>query len=126
MTEATRGSRGTIFRLKIILFSVVPIALILVCGEWGVRWFSYTFQSANVRYQVHRELRYTLRKGYRIDQEGEPYESSNRFGFRGSADMRRDKGNRFRIVTIGDSVTFGLGVSDSETYPQQLEELLNW
>lgn len=97
-----------------------------MCGEWGVRWFSYTFQSANIRYQVHRELRYTLRKGYRIDQEGEPYESSNRFGFRGSSDMRRDKGNRFRIVAIGDSVTFGLGVSDSETYPQQLEDVLNW
>lgn len=31
----------------------------------------------------------------------------------------------FRILTIGDSITFGMGVDQGHTYPKQLEALLN-
>jgi lysophospholipase L1-like esterase len=34
-------------------------------------------------------------------------------------------GTRIRILAIGDSTTFGLGVGDHETWPAQLEALLN-
>ena len=30
----------------------------------------------------------------------------------------------FRVISVGDSFTFGWGVANDETYPQQLEELL--
>lgn len=36
-----------------------------------------------------------------------------------------DKGSRFRILAIGDSTTFGLGVNDDETWPAQLQAILN-
>lgn len=35
------------------------------------------------------------------------------------------EGTRVRILAIGDSTTFGLGLSDSETWPAQLEAALN-
>ena len=38
--------------------------------------------------------------------------------------MKKDK-NAFRILCIGDSITFGLGVDQDETYPEQMEHLLN-
>ena len=35
------------------------------------------------------------------------------------------KGSRFRILALGDSCTFGVGVAESETWPARLEFLLN-
>jgi lysophospholipase L1-like esterase len=32
---------------------------------------------------------------------------------------------RYRILTLGDSCTFGLGVDDAQTWPAQLQQLLN-
>tara|TARA_B100000686_G_C16796854_1_gene983026 strand:+ start:1683 stop:3590 length:1908 start_codon:yes stop_codon:yes gene_type:complete len=37
----------------------------------------------------------------------------------------RKKDGKFRIVCVGDSETFGLGVGDSQTYPFYLEKILN-
>lgn len=47
----------------------------------------------------------------------------NNLGFRG-ADMAAEKGDRFRILAVGDSFTFGWGVEDDETYPYLLQALL--
>jgi lysophospholipase L1-like esterase len=33
--------------------------------------------------------------------------------------------NTFRILSIGDSITFGFGIDQDETYPKQMEYLLN-
>ncbi len=35
------------------------------------------------------------------------------------------KGSRFRVLALGDSCTFGVGVAESETWPARLETLLN-
>ena len=35
------------------------------------------------------------------------------------------KAGQYRILVLGDSFTFGLGVNNDETYPAQLEKLLN-
>lgn len=47
--------------------------------------------------------------------------STNANGYRG-APLR--EGEHPRVICIGDSVTFGLGVGDAETYPRRLEERL--
>jgi lysophospholipase L1-like esterase len=49
--------------------------------------------------------------------------STNSFGLR-SPEIEAKQG-RFRILAIGDSCTFGLGVDDHETWPAKLEQLLN-
>ncbi len=61
----------------------------------------------------------------RIRKGGTVYKSSNRFGFLGSPDMRREKGDKFRIAAIEDPITFGLGLADMQTYLAQLERWLN-
>lgn len=49
--------------------------------------------------------------------------STNELGFRSPPlKLRR---NQFRILAIGDSTTFGQHLSDSETWPAQLQELLD-
>ena len=49
----------------------------------------------------------------------------NSLGFRGHEIERKKSKDRFRIVVIGDSFTFGLGVGDFLTYSAQLEKILN-
>lgn len=46
----------------------------------------------------------------------------NSTGFRGP-ELRKDGGGR-RVLAVGDSVTYGLGVRQEEAYPRVLEELL--
>ncbi len=48
----------------------------------------------------------------------------NHFGFRGPDFQLEKKPDTFRIICLGDSVTFGWSVGDSETYPAQLQSLL--
>src|SRR3989338_5125678 len=52
--------------------------------------------------------------------------NSNSFGFRGKEFTREKRRGVYRIIAIGDSCTFGVGVSDDEhTYPALLEKKLN-
>lgn len=48
----------------------------------------------------------------------------NHFGFRGKDFPLEKKAGTFRIVCLGDSVTFGWSGADEETYPAQLESIL--
>ncbi len=52
--------------------------------------------------------------------------NSNSFGFRGKEFPREKKEGVYRIIAIGDSCTFGVGVSsDEHAYPALLEKKLN-
>lgn len=51
--------------------------------------------------------------------------STNSKGIRGSTEYNDGKSNKLRIVTIGDSFTFGECVNDNETFPAVLETLLD-
>jgi lysophospholipase L1-like esterase len=49
----------------------------------------------------------------------------NALGFRGAEVASPKPQGRLRIVIVGDSVTFGLGMADDESFPAQLEHLLH-
>lgn len=49
----------------------------------------------------------------------------NRHGFRGSDVSRRKPPRTFRIVCVGDSICFGFGVGQDETFCARLEQCLN-
>ncbi len=48
----------------------------------------------------------------------------NNFGFRGPDFQMPKPSGVYRIICLGDSVTFGWSLEDSETYPAQLQNLL--
>ena len=52
-------------------------------------------------------------------------EGINRLGFRGPAPQTTRPAGARRMAILGDSFTYGLGVSASETYPALLERLLD-
>lgn len=49
---------------------------------------------------------------------------TNALGFRDEREVPADKGGEFRILTLGDSITVGLGVTAEDTYARQLESML--
>lgn len=49
---------------------------------------------------------------------------TNSFGLR-QAEMQAQKNGKFRILCVGDSWTYGWGVSTDKAFPQQLEKILH-
>jgi lysophospholipase L1-like esterase len=76
-----------------------------------------------IGYRVDPEIRYTPLPNQRgwID---DGFVTTNSLGFRGPEPALPKPPQRFRIVAIGDSVTFGFGVNDPETFCAQTEALL--
>jgi lysophospholipase L1-like esterase len=70
------------------------------------------------------ELLWALRPGYRGEFLGRPV-SINALGLRGAdVAVGRSPGRR-RVACFGDSITFGYGVADDETYAARLDALLS-
>lgn len=59
---------------------------------------------------------------WRLDRSDKDYNSA---GFRDREIPPAKEGNTFRIICLGDSVTFGWPVEPENTYPGRLEKLLN-
>jgi lysophospholipase L1-like esterase len=71
----------------------------------------------------NKHLLYELLPNSRAKINGNDY-IINAFGFRDKK-YRLRKTNRMRILFVGDSVTYGWGISLDETYHKRLEKLLN-
>lgn len=67
-------------------------------------------------------LRLSATKGYELDP-AKP--NINSHGLRNREFPLQKPEHTFRIVTLGDSFTYGLGLKSEETYVKQLEALLN-
>jgi lysophospholipase L1-like esterase len=67
---------------------------------------------------------WTLRPSYRGVQVETTYEvpaTTNELGFRSPSWTEAHTARALRVLALGDSCTFGLGVGDEDTYPAQLE-----
>ncbi len=118
--------RNILARIAVLLFCIVLLLIIL---EGGLRlWFwtrgteheraMYVYDHATVDARVFLGvpfLNYTLN----------PNDSDiNKLGFRGALVPIQKQQGVYRIVALGGSETFGVGLSVNETWPYQLENLL--
>lgn len=74
-----------------------------------------------VRYVAHPVRRFTLRPRQEAFTYGVPVRVDDR-GFRSNGSV--PAGGSARVLALGDSFTFGLGVRDDETWPARLEQAL--
>ena len=73
------------------------------------------------------ELEYRLKPNFRGRQVGSEFQvsiSTNNLGFRDSKEFVKEKGETYRILGLGDSITFGWGVEENNTYLSRLESVL--
>jgi lysophospholipase L1-like esterase len=119
---ATSAEVRTLAWPKIVVFSLLPVLLLLLIAEGGLRVYSWYFRTAYERYnsatgrlELVPNFHATLPGGRRI--------SINSKGFVGPEFSGRKSPAMTRIFAVGDSCTFG-GEWDS-SYPAFLERLLN-
>jgi lysophospholipase L1-like esterase len=124
MTQKKTRSRRRKVLDRVMLMAAGTLAA-LVIGEVVVRvgGFGPDIHPVHARlFQLSDDplLRYTLVPNAEHDGA-----KINGLGFRGHDVSRRKKPGTFRIVCIGDSITFGCDVGQDETFPAQLERRLN-
>jgi lysophospholipase L1-like esterase len=116
---------------KNIIFSLFSILLFFLVFEIVLRLTGFSFQP--IFSSKPGSIDYGLTPSYKGQGPGwlidflnqYKYEVSiNSYGFRGPEIERRKKEGTFRIITLGDSCTFGHGLKETETYPARLQQIL--
>ena len=120
-----RSVRGC---LGIVALTLVPCAVALLLAEAAVRGLAS--QPVRVAWEDEwdglRVPRAHVRGRHRVPAAFDVQVSIDGQRFRGPNDYTaRPAAGVTRVAVLGDSMTFGWGAQDSETYPAQLEVLLN-
>jgi len=115
------------FRTKNILLLFVSIFMTLLAAEIALRLWNPAIAEPSMS-QIHQASPVYgwehVPGSFGIGSLGESYRI-NSAGFRDTKNTLRKKPGIKRIMVIGDSFTFGVRVNLEDTYPKQLEELLN-
>jgi hypothetical protein len=97
-------------------------------ASWRLRWLRQAHRDERVSYGFDRfdpQRGWALKPGLRdLRVFADKTLNSDRFGLRGARDHSDFPGRAVRILVLGDSFTFGEGVSDDETYSAFLEASL--
>ena len=125
-SEQLRRARGPRLRTKLALLTC-SIVLGLGLGELGLRlaWGGFYLKDAEPYAAPHATRGWANRPNISVVY-GEPEFSvttthSSR-GYR-SAEVAAAKGERLRVLVLGDSFTYGIGAEGEETFSAQLEQL---
>ena len=125
-------------KTKLLIFSLIAALLFFLCAEIITRIaVSITTKSGNfilygiVKENHELEPKYQRIKGadgkelyHKLIPSHDPRNPANRLGFRGPEIKGKDA-NTVRVVCLGGSTTFGLGLYYEDTYPKLLENRLN-
>jgi lysophospholipase L1-like esterase len=117
---------------KRVIFSLIPLVVLAAGIEGAVRLANLdrpAIQSTPLPeelaglIQLDRELFWSLRPDTHMTWRGTQV-SVNHQGTRG-ADIAPKQPGELRILSLGESTTFGVNVSDDETYSARLEQFLH-
>jgi lysophospholipase L1-like esterase len=113
-----------------LLLAMLGLAVGLAAAELALRVSSFWLPSAGLRglhvVRPDRAWVYGLRPGaeVRLEVSGPVAYRVNADGFRGRVYERPKAPDTFRIVVLGDSLAFGYGVAEGDSFPEALEALL--
>ncbi len=113
------------FYLLSVCALTLAVAAALVVAELVLRWWSV---SAAIEHRDHAEATAYLPARFRPNYTGTfwniPFRT-NRYGFRDEPDFPSRRGpGEFRVLSLGDSIGFGLGVESASHYTKVAERLL--
>lgn len=119
-------------RLKRVLFALAPLFILMVSTELAFRILGVADSPMNspvlpgetaglIRYDS--ELFWSLRPNLKVPFQGVTV-VTNELGLRSGPVLPKQAGE-FRILSLGESTTFGAGVEGDQTYSARLEGILN-
>lgn len=111
---------------KNVLLSILSVVIFFGSAEALTRigYTPHKYEHSGM-FEYDEEKIFGLRKNNTgIYKWGGNY-TTNSHGYRGRELSVEKPGNTKRILAIGDSVTFGHGMNDDQTYPYYLERILN-
>ena len=115
-------------KARLLLFNVtlalVAAALPCLAAELTLRLLSPPPDTPGLYVKLSSEMEWSGRPHGQGLQGGVPV-SFNRFGLRDRERSMEPSQGTVRILALGDSVTFGLGVAEEDAYPRMTETLLN-
>jgi len=116
------GGRRTLSWTKTIAFSILPVLVLLLIGEGGLRVYSWYFRTAYERYNVSTGRLELVPNLQRTLPDGRTIRINSK-GFVGPEFSDVKAPGIYRIFTVGDSCTFASGSSSG--YSAILERMLN-
>lgn len=122
MKEVPRSDPRKLSTGKAIIYSLIPLIVLLVLSELGLRMWAYHFRTPYERFN-YSTGRLELVPNLRYRQHGYEFLINSK-GFVGPEFEEQKADGVFRIIALGDSCTFGNGFWKL-AYPAKLEELLN-
>jgi lysophospholipase L1-like esterase len=115
-------------RLSDLLVLLVSLLVVFAFLEGGLRlfWDDYYMRAPRGNVEFHPTRGWANKPGARV-QYGKPeysvIVSHNSRGFRGPEIAERKSADRLRVLTLGDSMAYGFGVEDDETFSAVLDRL---
>ena len=119
-------------RIKFVIFSLLPVTTLVVCAEVGLRSSGLAdspivspqdpVEGAGV-IQYDEDLQWSLRPGISLPCQGVTV-TTNRHGLR-SPEIAEKRPGECRILSLGESTTFGAYVEGNQNYSSRLPEMLN-
>lgn len=123
--EAGHELRSRLLLLALIFFGLLAV-LILLATEF---WLRYSFLGESAEPRDHAEESWYLPVRIKGDYEGVFWDIpfvTNAYGFRDEPPLDPvPPEGEFRILSLGDSIGFGLGVASQDRYAQVLQRELN-
>ncbi len=130
---------AVLYKVFLILFGLFLFLLMLEFGlriaNYSPHWFvsgsnelergSIPFNlvklssNPDIKFEHRPGVSYVTYLGFSINY------TINERGFRDRVYSKRKSENTFRLIVLGDSLTYGIGVKEEETYPKVLERMLN-
>lgn len=106
------------------MIGVILIFALIVIGELVLRLFIPTIDYRGISKLSSSPIAYEMIPDTRVVREGVTI-STNSDGFRDTDFSEEPRSDQYLIAVLGDSFTFGQGVSQSETFPTIFQKLLN-
>lgn len=121
------GNQGS-FSLKVILINLSLIIVLLIASflmiEWGLRLHIPDTDHTGMNELAPAPLYYRIKPNFSGILEGVKVDI-NSDGFRDNEFMKQRPEKQKLIAILGDSIAFGQGVPQDQTFPAILEKLLN-
>lgn len=126
--------RAGVHSIRYILAGLAVSAVVFAAfGELLARQLSIIDRMNGVPRELYLatsipDLPYTLRPGVIVERQSRNSDYTvrvNRLGFRGPETSEQPPAETHRVLALGDSVVFGEGLAEADSFPIQLEQELN-